>query len=181
VKLARRFLALVARATRSDDADHGWALARAVIDAWFKLLTYKDEYEVARLHLAVDYDHLADELGIDGAYEVTFHLHPPVLRRLGLHRKLPMGRTYEAAFHGLRALRRVRGTSLDLFGRDPDRRTERAVIEEYERVMLDHLGDAAFAYDQLVRLAASPMSIKGYAEIKEEAVARWRDEVARLT
>ncbi|HXR27713.1 MAG TPA: indolepyruvate ferredoxin oxidoreductase family protein, partial [Candidatus Baltobacteraceae bacterium] len=76
-RLAKRFLDLVERVAAGDDADRGWALTRAVAESWFKILTYKDEYEVARLHLAADYDRIARDLGIEGAYKVTYHLHPP--------------------------------------------------------------------------------------------------------
>ena len=65
-RLAGRFLDLVERAAARDDADRDWALTRAVAESWFKLLTYKDEYEVARLHLAADYGRVARDLGIDG-------------------------------------------------------------------------------------------------------------------
>src|SRR5262249_1596066 len=64
--LSERYLALVQRAAAADDAAHDWALTRAVAESWFKVLTYKDEYEVARLHLKVDYDKVAHDLGIDG-------------------------------------------------------------------------------------------------------------------
>ena len=139
-RLAGRFLDLVRRTAAHDDADRGWALTRAVTESWFKLLTYKDEYEVARLHLAADYGEVARDLGIDGPYSVTYHLHPPILRRLGMRKKLPLGTPYALAFRVLRPMRRVRGTPLDVFGWDRDRRTERAVIAEYERLM-----DAAIA------------------------------------
>jgi indolepyruvate ferredoxin oxidoreductase len=178
---AARYLDLVARAARHDGAEHGWALTEAVAEAWFKLLTYKDEYEVARLHLQADYERTARQLGIDGEYSVTYHLHPPVLRRVGLSRKLPLGRPYELAFRALRGMRRVRGTRFDLFGWDPDRRTERWLIDEYERLL-----DASFEHvpappnDVLVELAASPMAIKGYGPVKERSVAAWRDTVVEL-
>ncbi|MFV2177041.1 indolepyruvate ferredoxin oxidoreductase family protein [Actinomadura sp. LOL_016] len=177
--LARRFLGLVERAAARDGADRGWELTRTVAESWFKLLTYKDEYEVARLHLRADYDRIARELGIEGPYSVTYHLHPPVLRSLGLNRKLPMGRPYAAAFRVLRGMRRLRGTPFDVFGLHHDRRTERAVTAEYERLIEDAVRAASTAdYGTLVRLAASPMSIKGYGPIKEDAVAAWRAQVA---
>jgi indolepyruvate ferredoxin oxidoreductase len=176
-RLARRFLELVTRAAAGDDAGHGWALTRAVAEAWFKLLTYKDEYEVARLHLAYDYDAAARSLGIVGPYTVTYHLHPPVLRRLGLRHKLPMGRPYAVAFRGLRAMRRLRGTPLDVFGWDRDRREERALIREFERLVTDSAG---LPYERQLRVAESVMSIKGYGPVKEAAVARWREEVGSL-
>jgi indolepyruvate ferredoxin oxidoreductase len=178
---ARRFLDLVERAAVRDEAAHEWALTRAVAESWFKLLTYKDEYEVARLHLKVDYDRVARDLGIEGAYSVTYHLHPPVLRRLGVKKKLPMGKPYQAAFHALRRMKRLRGTPLDVFGWDRDRRTERAVIEEYERLITDTVGQlSSSSYDLAVRIAESAMSIKGYGPIKEGAVARWGEQVASL-
>jgi indolepyruvate ferredoxin oxidoreductase len=180
-RLAGRFLDLVQRVAARDGADRDWALTGAVAESWFKLLTYKDEYEVARLHLAADYDRIARNLGIEGPYKVTYHLHPPVLRRLGLKKKLPMAKPYELAFHALRRMRRLRGTPFDVFGWDRDRRAERAVIEEYEQLISQTTDpSSAVPYDTLVRIAASAMSIKGYGPIKETAVAAWREQVTRL-
>jgi indolepyruvate ferredoxin oxidoreductase len=171
--LAERFLALVDVAgSRSPE------LADAVVEPWFRLLTYKDEYEVARLHLKVDYDEIADELGIDGPYSVKYHLHPPVLRRLGLKKKLPMGKPYEVAFKGLQRMKKLRGTPLDVFGYDPDRRMERAVIDEYERLVRDIAADRSIDDATAVRLAESALTIKGYGPIKEASVDAWRLFVA---
>jgi indolepyruvate ferredoxin oxidoreductase len=175
----RRFLDLVTTVAARDDASRGWALTRTVAESWFRLLTYKDEYEVARLHLLADYDGIARELGIVGSYDLTYHLHPPVLRRLGMRKKLPMGRPYEVAFHALRNMRRLRGTPLDVFGWDRDRRTERAVIEEYDGLMRRVIG-STMTYDGQLALAESPLTIKGYGPIKQAAVERWRAQVARL-
>jgi indolepyruvate ferredoxin oxidoreductase len=174
-----RFLDLVMSAAVRDGADRDWELTRTVAESWFKLLTYKDEYEVARLHLGADHRRLARDLGIEGPYKVTYHLHPPTLRRLGMRRKLPLGKPYELAFRILRRMRRLRGTPFDPFGRDPDRRTERAVVEEYERLLGGAFEDG-MPYPELVRLAGSVQSIKGYGPIKEAAVAAWRAEVAEL-
>lgn len=134
-------------------------------------------YEVARLHVAFDYDAAARGLGIEGPYKVTYHLHPPVLRRLGLRNKLPLGTPYAVAFQALARMRKLRGTPLDVFGWDRDRRLERALITEYES-LLTSAGE--LPYDDAVRLAESVMAIKGYGPVKEAAAARWRDEVARL-
>ncbi|MDX6745129.1 indolepyruvate ferredoxin oxidoreductase family protein [Actinocorallia sp. A-T 12471] len=173
---ARRYLALVARTAAHDGAAEGWALTRAVAESWFKLLTYKDEYEVARLHLKADYDALAAGLGIEGPYKVVFHLHPPMLRRLGLKKKLPLGRPYELAFHVLRRMRRLRDTPFDVFAHDPDRKTERALILEYERLVADLLsGDLPYA--ERVALAASAEGVKGYGPLKEAAATAWRARV----
>lgn len=178
---AGRYLDLVVRAAAVDDAAHDWALTRAVAEAWFRLLTYKDEYEVARLHRKVDLDHLAHDVGIEGAYRVRYHLHPPVLRRLGREKKLPLGRPYELAFAALARMKRLRGTSVDVFGWDRDRRLERAVIEEYGALMHDVLAPGAGApYDTQVALAASAQTVRGYGPIKEASAAAWREQVAAL-
>jgi indolepyruvate ferredoxin oxidoreductase len=178
---AERYLGLVERAAARDDAAREWALTRAVAESWFKLLTYKDEYEVARLHLLADYERVARDLGIDGAYAVRYHLHPPVLRRMGLKKKLPLGKPYEYAFRALRGMRRLRGTPFDVFGLDPDRRAERAVIEEYERLVDETIESSrGVPYDVLVDIAESPLAIKGYGVIKERSVAAWRARIADL-
>ena len=104
-----------------------------------------------------------------------------MLRRLGLSRKLPLGRPYEVAFRTLRAMRRIRGTPLDPFGWDHDRRTERALVEEYERIVRQIAAPAApIPYETRVRVAESVLSIKGYGPIKEAAVARWREEISSV-
>jgi indolepyruvate ferredoxin oxidoreductase len=192
--VATRFLALVARVAARDEAQQpadataaaipaarGWALTRAVAESWFKLLTYKDEYEVARLHRAVDYDAAARDLGIEGPYTVKYHLHPPTLRRLGLKRKLPLGQPYALGFRVLSRMKKLRGTPLDVFGWDPDRRLERALIAEYERLISTSLAADGPGYDQFVRLAESVQSVRGYAGVKEAAVERWRATVATLS
>jgi indolepyruvate ferredoxin oxidoreductase len=178
---AARFLDLVEKVAEVDDAVHGWELTEAVAAAWFKLLTYKDEYEVARLHLRVDYDHLARQLGIDGPYSVIYHLHPPFLRRLGRKKKLPMGQPYRLAFHVLSRMKGLRGTPLDVFGWDRDRRMERSLIDEYHRLINEMIqGSPVLPYETQLLVAQSVMGIKGYASIKEAAVERWREELSEL-
>jgi indolepyruvate ferredoxin oxidoreductase len=110
---------------------------------------------------------------------VTYHLHPPFLRRLGLRKKLPLGRPYELAFRLLRPMKRLRGTPLDVFGVSRDRREERALINEYERLM-DEAAAAGVRYETLVRIAESARSVRGYGPIKEAAAAAWRAQVAEL-
>jgi indolepyruvate ferredoxin oxidoreductase len=168
---ARRWLDLVASAAAVDDAGHDHALTRAVAEGWFKLLTYKDEYEVGRLHLRLD---------LGRGQRVRYHLHPPVLRRLGMDRKIAVGgRTGRVMFRGLAALRHVRGTPLDVFGYARHRREEREVAGEYEALMQAALaGLRPDGYDAAVDLARSVQAIKGYEDIKSAAIARWRAEVA---
>jgi indolepyruvate ferredoxin oxidoreductase len=178
---ARRYLDLVERAARRDSAAGEWALTRAVAAGWYKLLTYKDEYEVARLHLRVDHERLARSLGIAGPYAVKYHLHPPVLRRLGLQKKLPLGAPYEVAFQVLQRMKRLRGTPFDPFGWDRDRRMERALIDDYDQLLAEVLvPETAVPYDVQVAIAESVMDVKGYGPVKEAAVARWREQVAGM-
>ncbi|HEY8527677.1 MAG TPA: indolepyruvate ferredoxin oxidoreductase family protein [Acidimicrobiales bacterium] len=177
--VARRWLELVERAARVDDAEQAHALTGAVAEGWFKLLTYKDEYEVARLHLKLDPDAVARELGFDGNYRVTYHLHPPTLRRLGLDRKIGLGAWGRVAFRALAALRRVRGTPLDLFGYDPHRREERKVARDYAALMEAALTRVTpDTYGDVVDLARSVQAIRGYEDIKSAAIERWRAEAA---
>jgi indolepyruvate ferredoxin oxidoreductase len=168
---ARRWLDLVERTAAVDDAGHGYALTRAVAEGWFKLLTYKDEYEVARLHLRLDFGR---------EHRVRYHLHPPVLRRLGLDHKIAVGgRTGRVMFRGLAALRGVRGTPLDVFGYARHRREERRLAEEYAAlvdVALDRLTPDGYA--EAVDLACSVQEIRGYEDIKSAAIARWRATMA---
>jgi indolepyruvate ferredoxin oxidoreductase len=176
-----RFLGLVAKAVGHDEISNDWALTRAVAESWFKLLTYKDEYEVARLHLKADYGKRAAELGIEGPYSLQYHLHPPILRQLGLRRKLPLGKPYGAAFYALRRMKRLRGTSVDPFGWHRDRRLERALIVEYQSLIEEMLDPASGTdYDTQVLIAESAMDIRGYGPIKEAAIGRWRGRVDEL-
>ena len=124
---------------------------------------------------------MARELGIEGPYSVTYHLHPPVLRRLGhAARSCRLGQPYESAFRALRRMRRLRGTPLDVFGWDRDRRMERGLVGEFRQAVEASLADPSQTYDDRVAVAESALAIKGYAQVKEQSVQRWRDTVAGL-
>jgi indolepyruvate ferredoxin oxidoreductase len=176
--LARRFLDLVGRAAARDSAAKDWALTRSVIAGWHKLLTYKDEYEVARLHAATDYDAVARELGIGGDYELRYHLHPTWLRRMGAKKKVTFGSWFGTVFGTLRHMKGLRGTPLDLFGWDSERRLERAIADDYEAQVGEAL--SSMDYDRLVELAASPAMVKGYGPVKERNITSWRARTAEL-
>lgn len=112
--------------------------------------------------------------------KVEYQLHPPALRCFGVDRKVPASRAYDVAFAALEKMKRLRGTKLDPFGWHPDRKLERAVIEEYEALVRDVVLDASVPCGHRVEAATSIQSVKGYAAIKDEAVARWRAEVREL-
>jgi len=180
--LARRWLDLVVKTAGLDAQmaqDH--ALTGAVAEGFFKLLTYKDEYEVARLHLRLDLDEVAEELGFEGRYRVLFQLHPPFLRRLGLRHKIGIGRGAQTAFRTLAAMRRLRGTRLDLFGYTRHRREERRLAAEYVQTVEQILGHLTPpTYPDAVQLANSVSAIRGYEEIKSASVSSWRSDTAHL-
>lgn len=178
--LAATYLDLVVRAAERDRAARNWALTWAVTESWFRLLTYKDEYEVARLHTSTRYELIAKDLGIEGPYEVKYHLHPPFLRRLGMKRKLALGWVYVIAFFVLSRLKFLRGSLFDVFGWDRDRKLERAVISEYREQVGRSLDSDAITYDRKVELAESALSIKGYGPVKEQSIAAWRKRIDEL-
>ncbi|MBI1737511.1 MAG: indolepyruvate ferredoxin oxidoreductase family protein, partial [Candidatus Rokubacteria bacterium] len=155
-------------------------LSEAVARHLFKLMAYKDEYEVARLHLRADVERaLAEEF--PGGVRLHYNLHPPMLRALGMTRKLRLGTWFDGAFRVLVGLRTLRGTALDPFGRAHVRRVERALPGEYralvEKALID-LGPET--YERAVKLAALPDVVRGYEDIKLRNVETFRDEVRKL-
>jgi indolepyruvate ferredoxin oxidoreductase len=146
----------------------------------YKLMAFKDEYEVARLHLdAVEQAKLKAEFGADVKY--WFMLHPPILRALGMKRKLKLGRWFKPFFSLLYASRWLRRTPLDPFRFAAVRRVERRLIGEYEAIVggaLERLSPGSAG--TVVELLESPDMIRGYEDIKLGNVERWRERVAEL-
>jgi indolepyruvate ferredoxin oxidoreductase len=181
-RLAGRYLDLVA-ATASTEQERVGSdrLTAAVVDGAFHLLAYKDEYEVARLHLLAEFDAALDD-AIPGHRHTRYWLHPPALRALGMKRKLALPAWMaRPAFRALRAMRRLRGTPFDLVGHNHVRRTERRLGREYEaeiRAVLAALSPAT--HDAAVELASLPLDIRGYESIKLAAVERYDAELAAL-
>jgi indolepyruvate ferredoxin oxidoreductase len=155
-------------------------LSEAVARYLFKLMAYKDEYEVARLHLKADLARtLAEEF--PGGVRVQYNLHPPLLRALGLSRKLKFGTWFDSAFRVLAAMKGLRGTALDPFGRAEVRRVERALPGEYRALIERALsGLSRDTYERAVRAARLPDGIRGYEDIKLRSVDKYREEVRTL-
>jgi indolepyruvate ferredoxin oxidoreductase len=149
-------------------------LTEVVARQLYKLMSYKDEYEVARLHLdAVERAKLDAEFGEDA--RVYFMLHPPLLRALGLKRKLKLGSWFVPAFRMLYRMRGLRGRWLDPFGRAEVRRVERALIGEYEALVEDALSLLApDTHATALELLELPDVIRGYEEIKLRNVVLFR-------
>ncbi|MGH7392066.1 MAG: indolepyruvate ferredoxin oxidoreductase family protein [Candidatus Rokuibacteriota bacterium] len=179
---ARQYVEFVKRVREAEQrAVPGEArLSEGVARHLYKLMAYKDEYEVARLHLASD---LGARLAAEypGGVKVQYRLHPPLLRALGLRRKVKLGPWFDGAFRLLVALRRLRGTALDPFGYAEVRRVERALIGEYRTLVEKSLvGLSPEGYERAVKLAGLPDLIRGYEDIKLRNVKHFRDEVRAL-
>ena len=160
--LKRRFLDLVAQAPAE--------LRESVAKGYYKLLAYKDEYEVARLHLDTA-DRVAQ--AFEGDVRVTYHLAPPVLMGRdseGRPRKREFGPWMGRAFKVLAGMKGLRGTPFDVFGYMPERRRERAMIAQFEADMREVLPRATPATMDLIReLAELPLDVRGYGFIKDQA------------
>ncbi len=179
IRYAREYSDFVRRVLeRESRVSGGTALAEAVARNLYKLMAYKDEYEVARLALDPGFHaDLARAFG-PGA-RLHYRLHPPVLRSLGLRRKLALGAWFQGGFRILRALRGLRGTAFDPFGYHPVRRLERQLVLEYRTMVERELASLTpESHDRAVRLAGLPDLIRGYEGVKLASVERYRQAVA---
>ncbi|KXU29420.1 hypothetical protein A0J57_18590 [Sphingobium sp. 22B] len=179
---AARFRASIDRVRHAESRVGGETLTRTAANALFKFMAYKDEYEVARLYTDPAF---AESLGrqFDGRLKLRFHMAPPILSRrdpvTGQPRKRRFGPWMLYALRLLAPMKRVRGTALDLFGYTAERRTERALIGEYE-ALLERLiaGLSRDTLDEAVAIAALPMEVRGYGHVKEAAIAAYRAALA---
>jgi len=156
---------------------------RAVANGLFKLMAYKDEYEVARLDRAQDFAASLNQQ-FEGDFKLRFHLAPPLMAKPGpdgLPRKLTFGSWMMHAFALLARLKFLRGTALDPFGRTEERKMERRLIGEYtgliERLLT---GLSSATLDTAVCLAALPEKIRGYGHVKTESLKHVERERERL-
>ncbi len=182
--LAERYAARVVEvraAARERVGEGAEELAAAYARSAHRLLAYKDEYEVARLHLDTRERARREEaLGADA--KVRILLQPPLLRALGLRRKVRVGAVWGMPLLCvLRAARRLRGHWYDPFAHTEVRRTERALIAEYEELTGAALALLGEANGETVRaLLAAPEEIRGYEQIKLRSVARCRERAREL-
>ena len=159
-------------------------LAEAVARGHFKLLAYKDEYEVARLHCAPEFRRRL-EATFEGDWSLEFHLAPPLFARrdpaTGEPRKARYGPWMMRVFAVLARLKGLRGTMLDPFGYTRERRRERALIDRYERAVaslldgLDHTNHAL-----AVEIASLPERIRGFGHVKAKGIEEAQHREAEL-
>ncbi len=175
-RYADRYVEVVRRAHLAEAAAGGdGAFARTVAQQLHHLMAYKDEYEVARLLLA-GRQRLGAQFGADA--KITWNLHPPMLRSMGVGHKLRFGRWSTPLMGALRAGRRLRGTPVDPFGLAKVRRTERALIGEYVSLVGQCAAMLATDPARAVRLVGLVDQVRGYETVKMGNVERYRDRLA---
>jgi indolepyruvate ferredoxin oxidoreductase len=188
--LAERYRARIARIAEIERAKAPGrsGLAEAVARGYYKLLAYKDEYEVARLYAAPEFEKALGEQ-FEGRRKLEFHLAPPLLARrdkeTGEPRKMRFGAWMLPVFRVLAKGKGLRGTAWDVFGHTAERKRERQMIADYEK-MLDEIESrlSAGTHRTAVSLASLPMEIRGFGHIKERnhkvAMAREKTLLAEL-
>jgi indolepyruvate ferredoxin oxidoreductase len=159
-------------------------LTEAVARYLFKLMAYKDEYEVARLHTDSAFTKKIADM-FDGDVKIVHHLAPPAIAKRNAQGELikqPFGPWMRTAFKWLAKMRGLRGSALDPFGRTEERKTERALIGEY-RTAIDELL-ATLNADKLplaVEIARIPEDIRGYGHVKQRHLSAARAKWAGLS
>jgi indolepyruvate ferredoxin oxidoreductase len=182
---AARYRALVEKTGRLEkDRVNSTKLTEAVARYYAKLLAYKDEYEVARLHADAGFRAKIEGM-FEGDYRVVYHLAPPLLARKdptsGEPRKIRFGAWMLPVFKVLSSMRFLRGTALDPFGYTEERRTERALIREYEATVERLLARLTAQNHALaVQIASIADEIRGFGHIKARSIdpaRKKRDEL----
>ena len=173
-KLAERYRSKVAwiAGLEKDKTPGRTGLTDAVARAYHKLLAIKDEYEVARLYTDGTFQTQLNAQ-FDGVKSIEFHLAPPFLawfhkdKLTGQPRKIKLGQWMLPVFRQLAKGKRLRGTPLDVFGMSAERRLERQMIADYEKV-LDEIGQrlSPATHATAVALASLPLEIKGFGHVK---------------
>jgi indolepyruvate ferredoxin oxidoreductase len=180
---ADAYAAFVERVRQAEAPLGKTTLSEAVARYLFKLMAYKDEYEVARLHTETGFREKIAAM-FEGDYKVNYHLAPPLTARRndkGELQKKKFGPAMHLAFRVLSRLRGLRGTPFDIFGRTGERKAERALIVEYRASVEQVLaGLDAESHALAVEIARIPEQIKGFGHVKERNLAAARTQWARL-
>ncbi|EBV3600016.1 pyruvate ferredoxin oxidoreductase, partial [Salmonella enterica subsp. enterica serovar Virchow] len=180
---AARYRATVDKVRVSEQALGSEELTIAVARSLFKLMSYKDEYEVARLHMQTGFlDQLHREF--EGGFKVNYHFAPPFMNGAIDARGRPVKRRFgqwmQTPLRVLAGLKGLRGTAFDPFGYSAERRMERDLIGWYEGLidqMLAHLPDQG--PQALLDIARAPMDIRGYGPVKDAAVEKVKARVEK--
>ncbi|MBC8023662.1 MAG: indolepyruvate ferredoxin oxidoreductase family protein, partial [Burkholderiales bacterium] len=183
---ARRYEDFVGRVRASEQAraPGSTQVTSMVARYLFKLMAYKDEYEVARLHTQTDFLKRL-ESQFEGDFRIVMHLAPPLWAKAdpvtGEPRKREFGPWMLSAMRVLAKLKFLRGTALDVFGYTKERRKERALIAEYEKVVAELLeGLDPTRIDLAAEIASIPEFIRGYGHVKDRHLADAKSREAQL-
>jgi len=182
---AARYTTLLERVRAAESKlGAGTALTEAVARYAFKLMAYKDEYEVARLHADPAFARKIEGM-FEGPYTLKFHLAPPVFSkpdpRTGEARKSQFGAWMMPVFRILAKLKGLRGTPLDVFGYTEERRTERRLIREYEATLSELLERLDSGNHKLaVEIAGIPDRIRGFGHVKRRNLEDAKKSEAEL-
>ncbi|WP_031373647.1 indolepyruvate ferredoxin oxidoreductase family protein [Lysobacter antibioticus] len=182
---AKRYADFVAkvRAAEQAKAPGSTDLAEAVARYSFKLMAYKDEYEVARLYTSGDFQRKLEQQ-FDGDYKLKFHLAPPLLAKKddqGRLIKQEFGPWVFTAFKWMAKLRKLRGSKLDIFGYTEERKMERQLIADYEQTVTGLLATLDGGnVDLAAEIASVPEHIRGYGHVKEAHLHKAKEREAEL-
>ena len=183
---ARRFKDFVVKVQKAEGerAKGRSGLAEAVAHYYFKLLAYKDEYEVARLFASGEFaQRVRDQF--EGNYKLRFHLAPPLLAKrdaaTGHLIKQEYGPWLMTAFKLLAGLRFLRGSTFDVFGYTAERKRERQLIADYEATIEEVLGKLNQDNHELaVAIASIPEHIRGFGHVKDDHLEKAKAEEEAL-
>ncbi|WP_421914359.1 indolepyruvate ferredoxin oxidoreductase family protein [Mesorhizobium sp.] len=182
--LSRRYRDAVERVRAAEAPFNSIALTEAVARSLFKLMSYKDEYEVARLHMQTGFlPELKREF--EGDFKVNYHLAPPMLAAgkdaRGRPLKRQFGQWVQTPLRALARLKRLRGTPFDVFGYTAERRMERGLIDWYEGIVALLLERVTRqGPSEVVEIARAPMDIRGYGPVKDAAAAQVKARVSEM-
>ncbi len=180
VKQFREALVKLSDITESHDK----ALSQAVARSYFKLLSYKDEYEVARLYSGREFLNSLREQ-FSGNFKLKFHLAPPLISRMDKLTKTPVKGVYGQwilkVFPMLARLKFLRGTSFDIFAYTAERKHERTLITVYELAIQQVItGLNEDNFETALEIALMPNMVRGYGHVKEKSMLQFDEDIDRL-
>ncbi|MCH8136423.1 MAG: 2-oxoacid:acceptor oxidoreductase family protein, partial [Proteobacteria bacterium] len=160
------------------------SFTKAVAQNYFKLLAYKDEYEVARMY-SDDVFLKALRQQFSGDFKLKFHLAPPLISRKDELTKLPIKGVYGQwilrVFPLLAKLKFLRGTAFDIFGYSRERRLERQLIIDYKRAIEQVATDLdEHCFDTALKIAELPERVRGYGHVKEKSIIQFGEQLEAL-
>lgn len=183
-KWAQKYRALVDQAQAAEADGVAAEFTLAVARNAFRLMSYKDEYEVARLYCDGSFKQALQQ-NFAGQFSLNFHLAAPIFAKINKFDGLPVKRVMPGftmlLFKLLARLSFLRGTKLDFFGKQPARIQERALIQNYFMLVAALIGQINNAdYHKIVEIAELASMIKGFGHIKQANVARYEIALDRL-